>query len=370
MRIYYVLAIALLLLSACTQAPTGQVVKEQQKVIVIGAPLSLTGKLASIGEDMKQGIELAVEELNSEQNKYRFVVSYADTKSSSKDAVSVVTKQVNVEGIRYLMGPVASSSVMAAAPITEEAGATIFVVGSAEDISDAGKRIFRNRETAHSHGEKMANELIKKNVRKVALLTADTPNANTYSESFKTGFIAKGGKIVIDETYAPDNTDYRTMILKVKQSDAQGLYAAVAAGTDAGNLFKQALELDLDMILSGSAATGLEEVQDILGEKADGIYFTYPTFDTTKPRIVDFVETYTAKFDEEPAMFAGLHYDSTKMLGKAIIACNNEEECVNEYLYAIEYNGVTGMTSFDEKGDAVKDIALMVYEDGKAVLVE
>ena len=157
--------------------------------IEIGASLPLTGKGASFGENIKNGIDLAVKEVNDKYS-FNMEVVYEDTQSETETAVSAVRKLIDIDKVNVVLGPARSSAVLAVAPIAEENKVIIFTpIASAEDISNAGDYIFRNRESSKSHGVGMAEFLKnKKNIQRVAMFTAKSANAVSYATFFKSRF--------------------------------------------------------------------------------------------------------------------------------------------------------------------------------------
>ncbi len=344
------------------------VIKEPIK---IGAALTFTGKGASLGERLKNGIDLAVEKINKQGN-LKLEVVYEDTLSEVDSAVSVARKLVDIDKVKVVIGPVRSNDVLAIAPITEQSKVILFTpIAAADEISQAGDYVFRNRESAVSHGKGMAKFLKNKNIDKLALFTAKSANSISYSKFFKEEFEKLGGQISMDHQYDENTSDFRTDILKAKNSGAKTFYLAVALGKDAGNLVKQIKELAPETLITGSAAIGTKEFLDI-GLVAEGVIFSSPVFDLNDPKVQAFNETYKIKYNKDADAFEANAYDAVMLISDAIQKCGGEKtDCIRDYLYVVkDYPGMGGLTTFDKNGDVNKPIMLKTVKDGKFVKYE
>jgi len=119
----------------------------EEEPIKIGAVLPLTGTESSWGADAKEGIELAVEEINSRggiKNK-KIEIIYEDGQCKPEPAVTAAQKLINVDRVSVIIGEICSSATLAIAPITETAKVVLISPGSASPkITEAGDFIFRN----------------------------------------------------------------------------------------------------------------------------------------------------------------------------------------------------------------------------------
>ncbi|MBW2991330.1 ABC transporter substrate-binding protein, partial [Candidatus Woesearchaeota archaeon] len=145
MRIYLAIAIAILIfLTACTDMPAGEVVREEP--IRIASVLPLTGPAAYAGTWISQGLELALEEVNREGgvNGRPLEIIYEDDQCNPQRAVTAMNKLIYADGIKVVLGPQCSSGILAAAPIAEKEEVIILApIGSSPKITHAGDFIFR-----------------------------------------------------------------------------------------------------------------------------------------------------------------------------------------------------------------------------------
>ncbi|MDD5148723.1 MAG: ABC transporter substrate-binding protein, partial [Candidatus ainarchaeum sp.] len=218
--------VACLLANAFLVSPTGMFTQgenQDKQMIKIGAALPLTGKTASYGEWAKNGIEIAVDEVNAGQKDFQLQAVFEDTQGEPKNAVTAAKKMIEVDNAKIILA-VRSDEMLAIAPITEAKKIILFSpYAGAEEITTAGDFVFRNRETASLHGKKIAEFISGTGIKKTAVLAANSSNGLTYGNSFKTRFIQLGGVIAYYAEYNQDETDFRTEIEKLKQTSSEAV---------------------------------------------------------------------------------------------------------------------------------------------------
>ncbi len=181
------LAIVLIALLFC---PSGCKKEEPQaKEIKIGAILPLTGSAAPYGENAKRGIELALTEINAAGGIQgsRIRVLFEDSRTDPKEAVSALNKLYSTHGVRYIIGDINSSGVLAMAPIAEKNKIILLSPGASNPkISDAGEYIFRNWHSDALEGQVDAEHAYSKmNWRTAAVLYVDAAYGVGLAETFR-----------------------------------------------------------------------------------------------------------------------------------------------------------------------------------------
>lgn len=349
-----------------------QVAEQEKSVIKIGAALPLTGKMASFGEDMKHGFDLALNEIN-QQNNYQLEIIYEDTQAEADIAVNSVTKLINIDQVPIILGPARSNNVLAVAPITEQNKVILFTpIASAEDISFAGDYVFRNRETASFHGQVMAEFLNSKGIEKVAVMMANSANSITYGKNLSQRFEELGGQVVYSTEYNDQATDFKTEILKAKNAGAQAFYVAVAAGFDAGIIVRQIRELGFDGLITASMGVESPEFVEGAGQAAEGVIWTSAMLDESNARTKDYKKNYHDLAGKESSVYAANAYDGLHMLSQALDSCKGPNtDCIRDYLYSLkDYPGIGGRTSFDQNGDVAKDLFLKTVKNNQFIKYE
>ena len=335
--------------------------------ITIGASLPLTGPSASIGELVKNAMELATEDVNTKYPRHIDFV-YEDDKGDAPTAVTAVNKLIDVDQVRVIVGLLKSDPLLAVAPITEAHKVILFSpTAGAEAISQAGDYVFRNIETPDLHGKKAADYMFTQNIHKAALFTAEASNAKSYSKFGKLSFQAGGGSVVYELNYNPITTDFRTDITKAKQVGAEAFYIGVATAKDAGVVARQIRESGFQGLIMASVAADAPEFFAAAGAAGEGVVITAAPFNPTDPHAQAYAQKYKERYDKESDGFAANGYDAVELIAGAIDSCKGAQtDCIRDLLYATKnYPGVGGLTTFDHNGDVSKPVELKIARNGK-----
>ena len=109
------------------------------------------------------------------------------------------------------------------------------------------------------------------------------------------------------------------------------------------------------------------DVLKVAGAAAEGVHYSYPAYnpESKDKEVVAFSNAYKSKFGEKPDIYAALSYDTARIVVNAIRSGGNDADAIKKYLYATKnYQGATGLTSFDSNGDVVKDIGIKKVQSG------
>ena len=112
----------------------------------IGFITAYTGPGAAYGVAMKEGVDLAVEEINSNPNtKVKIDLYTYDTKLVKNEAINAMKKAIEQDKVLAIEGPMTTGEMMAAGPIAQQSGVVAFGTGTTgPGITDIGDYIFRN----------------------------------------------------------------------------------------------------------------------------------------------------------------------------------------------------------------------------------
>ncbi|MCD6147756.1 ABC transporter substrate-binding protein [bacterium] len=344
--------------------------KVEEKVVKIGAVLVLTGPDAKAGQSAKQGIEMAVEEINASGGvkSRKIKVIYEDDGGEPQKSVSAVQKLINVDKILAILGPMWSSCVLAVAPIVESKGVVILSpTASSPKITYAGDYIFRNTYSDAIEGAKTA-EFASKELKygKAGILFINNDYGVGLKDAFKRKFEELGGKIVIDEGYDPKTTDFRTILVKVKERSPEVIY--IAGYSEMGQLLRQMRETGIKIPVLSCIMFEISDIAKVAGKAAEGVIYAYPSYDPEKGNEITlkFAKKFKEKYGTLPDPEAAFSYDAVKILALAMEKGGFTSEDIKNALYKIKgYNGITGKTSFDENGDVIKPVGFKRVHNGK-----
>jgi branched-chain amino acid transport system substrate-binding protein len=341
-------------------------------VIKIGVMLPLTGEGSQWGNDAKNAIELAVEEISKKNTKYKYKFIYENDETDTKKAVTVFNKLVDIDNVKYCMVDMISSNVLAIAPIANEKKVIIISPGASNPkITDAGDYVFRNWPSDALQGEvdaNVASESLK--WLKIAILKINNDYGAGLSDAF-TKNLSATSKVVANESYDKGTQDFRTQLLKIKESNPDGIYV-LAYPEELPLIFKQAKELSLNKTFLGTETFESQQLIDSVGVIADGAIYTFPQAPNSANKVAtDFRKSYLTKFEKPWGTPGDAAYDAVYMMVNAIEANGDSTEKVKKQLYGIKnFEGASGVITIDKNGDAVKTFELKIIKGGQFVKYE
>lgn len=341
--------------------------------IKLGVLAPLTGEVSVYGVAAKNGIDLAVGEINAAGGVLgkQIELMVEDEKGDVAEAVNGYNKLMS-KGMVALLGDVTTKPTIAVAELAAADGLPmVTATGTGLSITTYGPNVFRTCFTDPFQGKimaKFAAETLK--AKNIAIIY------NT-SDDYSTGLVAsfeevaatKGLTIVAKEGYGGDDKDFKAQLTKI-------------AATKPDALFVPDYYSKVSLIATQAREVGYEG--DMLG--ADGWDGVFGTLDAanktavnnsyisnhysaqdTDPKVADFVKAFTGKYSETPNSFAALGYDTAYMMAQAIEAAGSTDaQAIIDAIKTIEFSGVTGNITFDENNNPIKDATILKLMDGEA----
>lgn len=350
-----------------------------QEPIIVGEFASLTGSEATFGINSNNGVQLAVDEINAAGGllggrKVQVVVE--DDQSKPGQPSAAVKKLINSDKAVAILGEIASSRSLEAAPICQEAKVPMVSPGSTNPtVTEKGDFIFRVCFIDPFQGTVMAKfALDTLKVRKVAVLTdVKSDYSKGLAQFFVEYFRGHGGEIVAERSYSGGGTDrdFKAQLTAVKAAAPEAIFIP-GYYTEAGLIAKQARSLGLKVPLLGGDGWDSPKLFEIGGSALEGCYFsTHFSAKDTAPKVQDFVKKYTAKYNTPPDGMAPLGYDAMMILASAMKTANSTEGAkVRDALAQVkDYEAVTGKISIDDKRNATKSAVVLQVKGKEAEFV-
>lgn len=349
---------------------TSQPQSSQSEPIKIGAILSLTGSAAQYGKWSQNGIALAVSEVNQAGgiNGRQLQIIYEDDATDPATAVSAAQKLISINHVSAILGPLTSSSVLAAAPVAEANHIVLLSpCASSPKITDAGDYIFRNWPSDNYEGAAMAEFLAQQLHIKTVVVAAMN---NEYGLGLRDVFIQRAKELglnILDVlSFEQGATDLKAQAARIAELKPDIVYAP-GHGKEVATLIRQCREIGVKSVFASGVAFETPDVFTVAGSAADGTYYTAPAFDPDSQdnQVVKFQEAYEARFHAKAEVFAAHAYDAVKILATALQNAGGDFNKLKDALYAIhDFPGVTGNTTFDKNGDVIKPVAVKVVKGG------
>lgn len=361
-RLILSLIIGLGLLSGCT--------KKTSNEILIGHFASMTGSEATFGQSTDEGILLAIDEINAAGGikGKKLKLKTLDDQGKAEEAASVVTRLIEQDKIVALLGEVASSRSLAAAPIAQAKKIPMITPSSTNPkVTEVGDFIFRTCFIDPFQGTVMAKfstENLK--AKKVAILRDVKSDYSVGLADFFTQKLKElGGEIVADLSYQSGDVDFKAQLTQIKSKKPEAIFIP-GYYTEVGLIARQARDLGITAPLMGGDGWDSPKLSEIGGKSVNGGYFSnHYSNESTDPIAVDFMSKFKAKFNKMPDGLSAAGYDAMKVLAVAMTqAADLSPSAIRDAIAAIkDHKGVTGNITINEKRNATKS-AVVVKVDG------
>lgn len=338
----------------------------------IGFITAYTGPGAAYGVAMKEGVDLAVEEINANKDtKVKIDLFTYDTKLVKNEAINAMKKAIEQDKVLAIEGPMTTGEMMAAGPIAQQSGVVAFGTGTTgPGITDLGDYIFRNAIPGAMNIPQIVEKTQKKlGYKKIAIMYSNNNDQMVGEHGYYLDICGKLGlEIVADETFADKDTDFSAQLTKIQQANPDVI--AVAGLYQEGALIvKKMREMGMNQpVLGGNGFNSPEYIKQA-GAAADGTMVATPWNPERKTdKAQNFRKAFVAKYNHEPDQFAAQAYDAMYTIHAALEASGTttDRKKFRDTLAQIkDFEGATGKFAFDEHRDPKMDLAVLVIKDGK-----
>lgn len=359
------------LLSGCGKSDSGaKSAADGEKVIKIGVFEPTTGENGGGGFQEVLGMRYANEMhptviIGGEEYKVKLVE--VDNKSDKTEAVNAAQKLVS-EKVSVVLGSYGSGVSIAAGQIF--ADAKIPAIGASctnPQVTQGNDFYFRVCFLDPFQGTVMANYATDNGATTAAVITQlGDDYSSGLGSFFKNAFTGLGGTVVSEEQFQTNQTDFKAILTNIKAQNPDIIFAPSSI-TTAPLIIKQARELGITATIAAGDTWENSTIIENAGDSANGIVLS-TFFDEAEPAndeaasFISGFKTFLKENKQEeiiPAVSA-LGYDSYLCALKAIEdAGSTDGTAIRDALAKVSIDGVTGSISFDENGDAKKDMAFI-----------
>ncbi|MBM6697265.1 ABC transporter substrate-binding protein [Streptococcus alactolyticus] len=373
--------LAALVLVGCNKSPdvtanaTGTTIGDTLK---IGVNLELTGSVAAYGNAEKNGINLAVEQINKAGgvDGKKIEVITKDNKSENAEASTAATNLAVQSQVNAMIGPATSGAVAAASLNAQKTGVPLLTPSGTQDdltIDKDGvkKYIFRTTFQDSFQGQVLAQYAYQNlNAKKVVLYYDNSSDyAKGIAEEFQRVY---PGEIVTVATFASGDKDFQSALTKFKDLDYD---AIVMPGyyTETGIITKQARDMGIEVPILGPDGFNDDSFGDLAGvANTHDVYYVsgYSTKTALSDKATQFIEAYKKKYGSEPNMFAALAYDSVYMIAEAAKGAKTSIDIADNLAKLSQFDGVTGTMTIDKDHNPIKTALMVKMENGAEASAE
>jgi branched-chain amino acid transport system substrate-binding protein len=366
-----------LLLAACapaatptpTQAPAAPAATPTPAVkgtIKIATQSPLSGGQAALGEGIKNGAQLAIEQLKGPIEALGFKVELVPFDDQAKPDVGVANAKqlVNDPDILAVIGHLNSGVAIPASETYKDYDLVMVSPANTNPcITDRGylvtNRVCGRDDVQGAVAAEFAFNELK--VKTAFVIHDKTTYGQGVAEFFKKRFEELEGQVLGFEG-TEEKANFDPLITAIQAVNPELIFFG-GIYDQAGVFFKQAREKGVKAIFLGPDGMDSSELAKIAGDAVVGMYYTSVA---APPTVYEgakkFIEDYKAKFGRDPEPFSAQAYDATAIVLKAIEAAIQEaggqkpsRRAVAEKVRATkDFQGITGVITFDERGDPVK----------------
>ncbi len=339
--------------------------------IKVGEFASLTGKEATFGQSSHDGTQLAVDEINAAGGVLgrKIDLLTEDDQSKEGESKTIAEKLISRDGVVALLGEVASSRSLEAAPVCQAKHIPQISPSSTNPkVTQIGDYIFRVCFIDPFQGKALAKFAYDTlHARRMAVLTdVATAYSVGLAKYFDETFTNLGGQIVVEQKYSGGDRDFKAQLTTIKAANADALFIP-GYYTDVGLIARQARELGLTYPMFGGDGWEAPELITIGGDAVNGCFYsTHYSPEVKDPLVQKFVADFKAKYGTVPDAMAALGFDSAMILADAIKrAGSTEGDKIRDALAATkDFPGVAGKITIDADRNAVKPLVILEVTNG------
>jgi branched-chain amino acid transport system substrate-binding protein len=339
----------------------------------VGAALSLTGPARFFGTAQRSGIKLAQDEINASKTlgNTRLEIIVEDDGSDRSTAAAVFQRFIENSHVLAIIGPTQSDTALAVDPIAQQAGVPVLAISNtANGVTRIGNFIFRN---CLSEGQ-VTPQIVRAvrarfDVRNVALLYTDSDASRAGSNGFKKALHHAGIRIVAEQAFDRDQTDFSPQLEEIAASRPDALFIT-APGSLAAQILIQVRQHGMSNLpVIGSMVFNSDSVVRSAGDAAEGLIVGSSwTAANPSPRNQQFIQNYHARYGVDPDSVAAQAYTGVYILASALKDSGTvtDPRAVRDALERVKYlDTPLGSFSFNDTHDADYAVTVQVVRKGR-----
>lgn len=349
-----------------------------QDVIKIANIVELSGGGATAGTNFKNGVELAVKEINAAGGILGKKIQTVTTDTQSNPGVAKgLTQKAIDDNVFAIFGPVFSGSIMVSMAESRRAEVPNFTGGEAASITEQGNPyVFRTSFTQATAMPKVARYISDQaKLKSIAIIYVNNDFGKGGLDSIKKALANSSTKVATEISTEPGQVDFSAAVLRAKQSNAEGVFA-YSNEEESARLLRELRKQGWNKPIIGETTLTGQKVIELAGDAANGaIAHVGLTVDAPQPAI----RAFRAKFEKEYKYVSDHNgmkgYSGVYVLKSAIEKVGKlDRKAVAAALHTLKVKaadqpGVLMDVSFDSKGDLDRESFMIEVKNGKQEVV-
>lgn len=326
-----------------------------KQAATVGAILPLTGNAAILGTEIREGIEIALEEINK-GSEYISVI-FEDSKNDPSTAVTILNSLTSIRKVKVYISAMSGVS-SAIIPIIDKNELILFATVTAKpNLTKLGENVFRFYYTTDIQGEEVVKyiaQVLKKRSLSVLYLNDDYGISGLdYIKRFSKKYNIE---LVSYQAVNKNAKDHRTQISKII-SNRPDIIVVIAYGRELIDIIKQMRELNVNSEIFTYTGIANPEILNNIGVAANGIYLSIGDFNPFKPgneKQKMFFDSVKKRFNKTPSHYHAFGYDVMKLISKVIDIKEFNTNKMKDNIFKIDkFNGILGNIQINENREIV-----------------
>lgn len=338
---------------------------QDKPTIKLGFIGPLSGGNAQQGLGARNGFLLALEQANAGDYPYLVEPVVLDDASDPQTGVSAAMRLVNDPAVVAATGHWNSPVALATIPVFNRFQMPFIVWGAISPrITEQNlPEITRVTPTLAAENEPLAEWALQSlGAQRIAIVSDTSDYGTANSSAFEGYFVGAGGEIIAKDHLPVGTTDFRTIVTRLRGQEPDAVYFGGVI-TEAGILRRQMIELGLDVPMIGISGFYDPEFIAVAGAAAEGAMVSYPAA-ASNPKLDKLYEDYEARgFAESTSPYTKYAYDAANILLQTIAEQGiDDKPAIAAAIRAISFDGVLGVTTFDETGQTEMMVEVEIKE--------
>jgi len=340
-------------------------------VLKLGSMGPLTGPYAADGNDIANGVRVAIEVMKAEGGVPGFddiTLTPGDTACDPRQAVASANKLINDEIVAVIGAYCSSSTIPASDTLSEE---DIMMLTPASTHPDVTSRGLENMFRTCGRDDHQAPAAVKfmsdvQGYKSVFIVDDKTTYSQGIADGVNAAAKASGMNVLGHDHVNQGDKDFSAILTKVKAANPDVFYVSLQNSSTGALMIIQARRMGIKAAIMGQDAVYHPQLIEIAKGDADGIFCTFGDIDKQAPAFVSFMSKYKEMFNASPGAYSAYAFDSAMAYMKAVKAAGTTDfQKVRAALMKTDFVGASKKMSYEANGDSGSNYTVFQVKDGK-----
>ncbi len=364
-----------------TTVSEGTTASTSGETFTLGLVCPLSGSSAVSGQILKNATEMAVKEINEAggiNGEIQIALAEVDDEGVPATSVTAMQKLVEQDKVNAVIGAQASSCTLANMEITKAAKIPQITPASSNvAVTQSGNAyIYQMTATDELHMRNIMKYMAEEKGAKSFAILYESSDFGTGGYKIANSVCGDYGLTMADnEVYNAGDTDFSVVLGKMQKADPD-FFIFWGYHTEVAMICKQMQQYGISYPVIGQGYNS-PELTNLGGAAVEGIMID-TAFDAANPdeKVQEFDKKYTELYGEGYDQNAPQSYDAVYVIKDAVERCiadgkdYKDGEVLNEYVGSTSWDGVTGVTTFDENGRMEKELLIITIENGEHKIIK